>query len=181
MNDRIFSPSPTVRASRVPLYQQGLRDRLSGLGDDPTMYDPGNTLIDPSFADPYANYVIPINLTAPANIDTTMIDASSVLTPPAGYNAPIVRPLQLQPGATSNKPSWASSGASVGSSIASLFSPSPRVSSTPTRTAAGTAPPGSTLAAASSFLDQQTIPGVANKFLIVGVGIAFLAMMGGRR
>lgn len=180
MNDRIFSPSPTVRASRVPLYQQGLRDRLSGMGDDPTMYDPGNALTAPTFTDPYANYLIPVNLTYQAPIDTTMIDASNVLTPPAYYSAPIARPIVL-PGSTNTKPSWATPAASVGSSIASLFSPSPRVSSVPTRTAAGTPTPGSSLAAAASILDQQTIPGVPNKYLIAGVGIALIAMMGGKR
>jgi hypothetical protein len=180
---RIYSPSPTVRASRVPLYMQGAAQRLSGLGDDtvsfePTMIDAGSDLVAPTYADPYANYLIPINLTAQPTIEPSMYDPSGGLTAPVF--SPIAKPLQLQPSAPSPAAAIAQGSPSIASSIASLFSPSPRVSATPTKTVIGTATPGTS---AASFLNQQSIPGVPNTYLLAGAALLLLlpAFAGGGR
>jgi hypothetical protein len=173
---RIYSPSPTVRASRVPLYMQGASQRLSGLGDDtvsfePTMIDAGD-LVAPTYADPYANYVIPINLTSQSYIEPSMYDPSG--GPTAPVFSPIPKPLQLQPSTPSPAAAIAQGSPSIANSIATLFSPSPRVSAIPA------AKPATTV---SSFLAQQSIPGVPNTLMLGGVALLLLlpAFAGGRR
>jgi len=174
--ERIFSPSPTVRSSRVPLYMQGISRRLNGLGDDtvsldPTIYDPGNTLTAPTFTDPYANYVIPINLTPQAPIDTSMVASSSSLIAPT-FN-PVSQPLNLAPAAAA-----AAAANQLAAGLKSIFSPSPRVSAIPTTTVVGTATPGTS---AASFLNQQSIPGIPNTLLLGGAALLLVVGMGKKR
>lgn len=53
---------------------------LSGMGDEPTMYDPGNTLIPPVYSAPD----LPLILVPSSAGDPSIYDPSSALTPPSG-------------------------------------------------------------------------------------------------
>lgn len=144
------------------------RRYLSGMGDDPTMYDPGNTLIPPSVGDPsmydpgntltppvYTPPSVPLILVPSSAGDPSMYNPTTPLTPPPGYS--------------SGSPASAVAAASASAAAAA--------SALAARNRAAIVNPQ---ALQPSLLTQQSIAGVPNSYLFVGIGgILLLSMLSG--
>lgn len=154
---------------------------LGNLGDDddlsfdPTMYDPGSALVEPTYND----YVLPVNLNAPGTIDTTMYDAPGTLAAPN-----LITPspqLQLSPSAPSSIPGTSASVAAGAASAASQLVRATTASPTARATIPVVAPATPyTTALLSSQLNslltaQSVVPGISNGTLMIGALLATLA------
>lgn len=150
----MYSPSPTVRSSPVPMYLRG----AEGLGDltDPTYMDVGSELTPPDFTD-----YQPLILVPSSAGDVSYEPYSSVLTPPTF--APITQPLQLSPSGF-NAAGAAAGTTSLANQLKTLLSPgpSPRVT-TPKLTSANPL-------AQNSVIAGMAIPNLA----LLGVGALIL-------
>lgn len=174
MMERIYSPSPSVSSSRVPLYMQGwpTHAMLEGLGDD--FSDAENIFLDTGLSIP-----------EPGTIDTTMYDPSGSLVAPASLPtntqdianlyASAVATGAITPGQAASMAAQAINAAgNITKALGPSYAPSPRVA---TRLPAATVPSSLT----SSLTAATIVPGIPNIAVIGGGLLLALAAMGGKR
>ena len=148
---RMYSPSPTVRSSRTPIYLRGA-ESLAGLGDDPTYIDPGSELTPPDFAPiDTSGFLNPATLIATPAFQTTDSILPNTLVAPSAPGGPGSSFSAADLAALSN-------AASNVAKVALAPGPSPRVT---------TKPPGTTNPLAqSSVIAGLAIPNL----VLLGVG-----------
>jgi len=167
--ERLYSPSPTVRGSRIPLYLRGSGPFLGDDGMDPTSIPLSDT---PVFEDPYQFQIpqlAPIFTPSIPGLDTTSIPNPDnvMLTAP-----PIAQVPSFSAGQS------ASAAAQIAAAIASgakgiataTTGPSPRIATTPI--------PGVT--PGSSILTQSSIVKGIPDIAVIG-GVLLLILAAGKR
>jgi hypothetical protein len=198
--NRIFSPSPTVASTRVPLYMQGWppHGMLAGLGQDPTMYDPGSTLVDPTVSmdptmyDPGTTLISPTEINPLPNVFLPSIGPvtpipTSMYDPAGNLVAPAALPPQTQ--AMANMYSQAVAAgtmtpAQASAAVAQLLTAGTAVAKAATGTATSVAPrvalpataPSSFTAALTSLFGPQPAGGIAPGYLLAAGLVLVLAL-----
>jgi hypothetical protein len=172
----MYSPSPTVRSSVIPLYMRGLGQ------DDPTMYDPGGDLIPPSSSSGSGDIGPLLPSIGPVTpIDTTMYDPSTGLVAPVStltqQDQALAQLYQSSVAAGTMTPAQAASA------IAQLSAGAAAVAKAATGVSPSVAPKVALPAVATSpsILTSQTLlpgSGIPDIAIIGGVGILLVAMMG---
>jgi hypothetical protein len=183
--NRIYSPSPTVRSSVVPLYMRGV---MHGLGQDDdggilfsdvnpidtTIYDPGG-LVDPSVSDTGSLDLLP-SIPAVTPIDTTMYDPTTPLVAPTAVDPQTAALAQMY---QSSVAAGTMTQAQANSAIAALATASASVAKGLTTAPAPRVALPAVATAANPLTAATVIPGVPNYILLAAAAVAALAM--GRR
>jgi len=190
---RMYSPSPTVASSRVPLYLQGVHlgqdeidlSEFDWTAPEPIIPDFTPTMpiapdFGPGFSTPGYNPFLTMNPTLQPLLDRGFTSSEAQLINSAAASGQInnAQFQSILAGNHSNDQIKATifGGANTAAQL---------IANIKAASAAGKLPPGPSPrvatppagGSAASVLTQQSIPGVPNWMLFAGVGVALLAMV----
>lgn len=182
--NRMYSPSPTVRSSVVPLYMRGLQLgaiqwHLGQDAIDPTMYDPSGDLIPPSSGDSGGFLPsLPAPIVDPGSIDPSIYDPTAgLIAPTSGLSAQDQALAQLY---QSSVAAGTMTPAQAASAIAQLSTGAAAVAKAATGVSTAPSPrvalPAVVATAPNPLTQATVIPGVPNWTLLAAAAIAALAM-----